>query len=533
MSDSPVGGDARTSGSTRAAAPAASEPTAQERRSDIRFLLLAVAVCLVLRFPGFLWPLTPDEAGFLLVARNWTPEPLNPFGFYWVDRPPTLIGLYKAADMLGGSYMPRVFSAALAAVLVVAAHRTSRLIGGQSAARWATVATVALVSNPELSAWAGKGEMLAIPFVMVSCWLSLESLQRPHTWRGLALACGAGTTAVLALGMKQNLVGGLVFGAVVLASSRWSRRLSRPEALGLAGSALAGAALPIVAVGYWAARNGVHLSTLWEMNYAFRSDAFGVITQASMEAPLARAGELSWLFIETGLVAILAMFLVSLRRAALHHRSVTLAVLVMWLVDIIGVVLGGNYWTSYLIPVIPAAALSVALIAGAEGCQGRLMRVIVVVTSLLITYWLVSYTISRTIGDAGPTAYHAGLAIREVAQPDDTILPLYGRADIVEASGLRAPYRYLWSLPARTLDPQLAEMRAVLVSSEAPTWVVEWIPVNFWNIDQGGRLQTLLDTRYVDVGELCGATIWRLREAARPALPVIDCDETWLEIQTH
>lgn len=509
------------------------EDSASHRRSDTGFLLLAVALCLVLRFPGFLWPLTPDEAGFLLVARNWSPEPLNPFGFYWVDRPPTLIGLYKAADMLGGSYMPRVFGAALAAVLVVAAHRASRLVGGHSAARWATVAAVALVSNPELSAWAGKGEMLAIPFIMVGCWLSLESLQRPHTWRGLALACGAGTAAVLALGMKQNLVGGLVFGAVVLASSRWSRRLSRPEALGLAASALAGAALPVVALCYWAARNGVQLSTLWDMNYAFRSDAFSVITQASMETPLARAGELGRLFVETGMLAVLALFVVSLRRATLNHRPVASAVLVMWVVDIIGVVLGGSYWTSYLIPLIPAAALSVALLAGTDGYRGRFMRVIVVVTALLSTYWLVHFTISRTVGDTGPTAYHAGLAIREVAQPDDTILSLYGRADIVEASGLRAPYRYLWSLPARTLDPQLAELRALVASQQAPTWVVEWIPVNSWDIDQGGRLQTLLDTRYVDVGELCGATTWRLREAQRPALPVIDCGESWLEIKSE
>ena len=33
----------------------------------------AAAVAFVLRFPSLLWPLRPDEAGFLLIARSWQP----------------------------------------------------------------------------------------------------------------------------------------------------------------------------------------------------------------------------------------------------------------------------------------------------------------------------------------------------------------------------------------------------------------------------------------------------------------------------
>ena len=35
---------------------------------------LSAVAALVARFPSLLWPLRPDEAGFLLVARAWHPE---------------------------------------------------------------------------------------------------------------------------------------------------------------------------------------------------------------------------------------------------------------------------------------------------------------------------------------------------------------------------------------------------------------------------------------------------------------------------
>lgn len=280
-----------------------------------------------------------------------------------------------------------------------------------------------------------------------------------------------------------------------------------------------GAALPVVAIICWAGWNDVHLSTFWEMMYGFRADAFSAITRTGMEAELARADTLALLFIQTGLVAIFAWFLVSLPKAASSHATVTLAVLVMLLMDGIGVVLGGSYWTAYLLPLIPPAAIAVAILAGGKDYVGRWTRGIVVLTSLLTAYWVVDFTISRTTGDIDPTAYHVGLAINDVAEPHDTILPLYGRADIVHASGLENPYRYPWSLPARVLDPELAEMRSLLASPTRPTWVVEWDPVNIWGIDTAGRVQSLLDRHYVDVAELCGRTIWRSRNHHRPPPP--------------
>lgn len=53
-----------------------------------RAVWLAAALAMLGRFCGLLWPMRPDEAGFLLVALAWDPQPDAPFHPYFVDRPP-------------------------------------------------------------------------------------------------------------------------------------------------------------------------------------------------------------------------------------------------------------------------------------------------------------------------------------------------------------------------------------------------------------------------------------------------------------
>src|SRR3546814_6071860 len=63
-----------------------------------RFVLVCVVPAVLLHFPGLLWPLRPDEAGFTLVGRHWDPEPESLYGPYWVDRPPPLILIYRRSE---------------------------------------------------------------------------------------------------------------------------------------------------------------------------------------------------------------------------------------------------------------------------------------------------------------------------------------------------------------------------------------------------------------------------------------------------
>ena len=91
-----------------------------------RVVWSAAAAAFVARFPGLLWPLRPDEAGFLLVARSWHPEPDSVYGHYFVDRPPPIIWLMQATDAIGGAYTHRLVGAVGCALLVLAAAAATR-----------------------------------------------------------------------------------------------------------------------------------------------------------------------------------------------------------------------------------------------------------------------------------------------------------------------------------------------------------------------------------------------------------------------
>ena len=222
------------------------------RRPSPRVVVgLAMIAALVGRTPSLQWPLRPDEAGFLLVARAWDPQPDSMFGTYWVDRPPPIIALFGLSDWIGGAYFIRVFAALAAMVFVLAAAGTARRLGEYVGARdadrigaWTAVATAALTSHAAIDSVAAKGEILGLPLVMGSCWFAINALMRRSRWHAFA----AGALAVLAVGMKQNLFGGLVFGGVLLVGALSTSRLERRDFFRLAGAAIAGALVPVVLI---------------------------------------------------------------------------------------------------------------------------------------------------------------------------------------------------------------------------------------------------------------------------------------------
>ena len=82
------------------------------------------------RLLGLRLPLRADEAGFLLVARSWDPQPDSLYGHFFVDRPPLLIGMVKGVDWLGPPELLRVVGALWFGALVLVAARVGLEIGG-------------------------------------------------------------------------------------------------------------------------------------------------------------------------------------------------------------------------------------------------------------------------------------------------------------------------------------------------------------------------------------------------------------------
>lgn len=487
-------------------------------------IAVAAAAAFLLRLPGLTRPIRADEAGFLMVARAWDPSAASVYGPYFVDRPPLLIATCGWADDIGGPLFIRLVGALACALLVVAAANVARLVATETAARWTAVAVAAITSNIAINAVAVKGELLALPILMGSLWLALLAV-RNHSW---VHAAGGGLLAGLALGFKQNLVGGIVFTAVLFVASTLAGRLSRVDFLRLALSASAGALVPLLGTVLWARMAGVDLDALWYAVYGFRFDAAGVLASGSAESETVRAAMLVVSALGAGMLLVIGGFVVHIRGEWEDDAPLTAAVAAMLVVDVAGLVLGGSFWRDYLFPLLPATALCAALLARRRSKRGVAMRSVIAAAALSTVLLLAGWAGYQAQGLQEFDEVDTGEAMEVVAEPGDTLVVFGGRADLQLTSGMSSPYEHLWSLPMRTLDPHLTDLESVVAGPDAPTWIVEWVPFETWNDRAGRTFATHVEQRYVEHGAGCGEsddqerTVWLLRGVDRP-VPHPDC----------
>lgn len=476
---------------------------------------VAVMLTMLARLPALTRPVRADEAGFLLVARAWSPQADSLYGAYWVDRPPPLIAVFEAVDALGGVTTLRLLGAAIAGLTVLLAAAVAGVVSGPRATVWTAALVAALLSNPMIDVVAVKGELLALPCVLGSILLTLLAVRR----RAWPLAFAAGVAAALAVGLKQNLATGLVFAGVLLLVGWRTKAIPGRSTAALAVAGVGGAAVPVLATIAWAEAAGVRLSTLWDTVYGFRADAARVIADGTTDAPERRAWILLAIAIGTGLLLVLAGPFARLRELWRDDPPVTAATVAVVLVDVASLAAGGSFWQDYLLPLIPGAALCTALLAGRDGRTGRTMRGLVVAAivsaALAMAFWLVWNATGHQEFDEVRT----GEAIAESAEPGDTLVVFGGRADLQRVSGLDSPYPYLWSLPMRTRDPAYADLTALLGSTDAPTWLVEWVDLDAWADAGVPELREAIDEHYVEVGTTCNdKPIYLLRGVDRPTV---------------
>lgn len=497
-----------------------------------RAVWLAAGAAVLARFPGLLGPLRPDEAGFLLVARSWDPQPDSPYGHYWVDRPPHILWLVQWADRLGGPYLHRAVGALACGLLVLAAAAAAREVvratadaaprADRRAAVLAAVLAAALVSNAEIDPVAAKGEIFGLPLVMGSCWLALRAV-RLRSWTS---ALAGGTLAMLAVGMKQSLVGGLVFGGVLLLGSAIGRRVDVRRSALLLAAAGVGALAPVLAAVSWALASGVRLEALWYAVVGFRSDATAVLSAQPSSAPDDRADVLLLIFLTSGMAVVLTWLVVRGHEAVRRLPVPAVAVAVMLVVDLAALVLSGSYWKPYLFALVPGLTLGAAcLVAAGAVAPRRRPRVAHLVVGVTVVSSVLSLVDWVEAWDRGMVHHEVrtGAAIAERTRPGDTLLVYGGRADIQWAAGLPSPYPYLWSLPMRTLDPGLEDLHQLLTGPRPPTWFVEAAHLGSWELSGGSEVERSLLRDYDYVGTACDRyRVHRLR-TVEPMWLNVDC----------
>ncbi len=481
------------------------------RRSTLAVTGLAVLTVL-LRLPYAARSLSPDEGGFLLVAGQWRPGS-SLYGDYWVDRPPLLLALFWVGDLLGSELGDglglRLLGGLAAAVTVVAVAMTVRMLAGERPAVIAAAVTAALLVSPLSGAAQVNGELLAAPFVACGTGLALAAL-RGRPWLGL----GAGACAAAAVLVKQNMVDVVAFAAVaaVVAWRVHGRRAARPFAV--AGWCLAGfGATAALVLGLAAVAGSPPGDVLWAM-YPFRAEAVRVIDSSNLDVRSLRLQRVAGAeLLSMGPVVLVAMGVsVLLRRRAATAALLPAAagVVAMAVYGVASVVAGGSYWLHYLVQLTVPTGLAAGLLAATVRSRARILLVAPLVAVATVSWAL------GLLRDPNPQGDVVGRSIAEVAEPGDTMVSILGDPAVIRVAGLRSPYPYLWSLPARTLDPGLDRLRSDLEGPEAPTWVVARVPSGVAALKRGAA--SPLEQRYRLVAEACDRRIY-LRDDTFRATP--------------
>jgi 4-amino-4-deoxy-L-arabinose transferase-like glycosyltransferase len=496
------------------------------RTEPARSIGLGAGLALALHLPFVGGALQPDEGGYLLVARHWHDDGGWLYGQFWVDRPPLLILAFRLVDTLLGPDWVRVLACVAAVVLAAAGGWSGWLVRGAAGARWAGLTAAAIGSSYAVGASTANGEILAAPFMMLSCACILYALHRADENRRRALwAAAAGVAGSSAVLVKQNFVDALVFCGVLLLAMVWRGDLPRRSGLRLLGWLAAGAALPVAATLGWAYQHGAGAGQLWYMLYGFRAAALEAIADQEAEPVLTRLVLLAGLAVLSGIVMLAWRFLHASRSQLRRGDPCTLAVVAMLGTGLAGILLGGSYWSHYLIQMGPALALGSAAVGARTDRHGHRMRrwVGVAVASAVIA---AATGVAATAADLSSQrpAMLTGKWLGTSAEPRDTAVVIYGQPNVLATAGLTSPYPYLWSLPVRILDRDLSRLVRTLRGPHSPTWLVEWRQLNSWGLDRHGRLAATLDTFYRQVATVCGAAVYLRTDVSRDlARPPADC----------
>src|SRR4029453_13271823 len=100
------------------------------------------------------------------------------------------------------------------------------------------------------------------------------------------------------------------------------------------------------------------------------------------------------------------------------------------------VVASGSFWHAYLVPLVPEVALLAALAASTGPPVRTLTRFVTALALLAALASYAGFARDRLVSPTPSGPWQVGQAISEVAGRDDTIVSLYGSAELVEASGL-------------------------------------------------------------------------------------------------
>ena len=454
-----------------------------------------VLLALALRAPYLSVPLGRDEGGLAFIAQNWPSGHGSLYGSYWLDRPPLLVGLFKAA-VVGGGLGVRLLGSLAAAALVIAVALLGRAVAGRRAGLIAGLLGALLGGSVAIGAVFTPAELLAaVPSTLSVLCLVLAHRSREGRWLLVA-----GFLAVCAALVKQSFLDAGVAGVVfVAASAIRDREVRRGWPLAYA----AGAAVPLGALVLWDVVAQLPQGGFLYALVGFRIDALRTLSGSNV--PLhTRLLSLAVPALASGLVVAVASAPAALRHLC-GDRVLTVTLSAWLAAGVVGVLGGGSYWPHYLIELVPVSCVAAATVLASARVRTRAAVLGAATAVALLT----------AVGGAGYVATRppqqaevaVGRYVRSHARPGDTQYVMYARANVDYYAGLPSPYPYAWSLMIRAVPGARAQLQHLLASSKRPTWVVQWQDDDRWQLDRGDRTDRLLARGYRLAAVVCGHPI--------------------------
>ena len=472
-------------------------------------LLLA----LLLRVPFLSTPLGRDEGGLAYIAQHWPGGDGSLYGAYWVDRPPLLILLFKAA-VLGGETGVRMLGAIAAVALVIGVTLLARAVEGPRAGWIAGLLAALMSGSVSLGSIFTPGELLAV----VPSTFSVLCLVLAHRSRQARFVFAAGALAVCAALIKQSFLDAGFAGVVfVVASAVSDRDVRRRWALAY----VVGAAVPLAALLVWLAAAQQSIGGFVYTLFGFRLQLLNTLADSDipLDVRFKKLEEPAW---DSGLTIVLITALVGLSR--LRKDRVLLVTFCAWLAAAtFGVLGGGSYFAHYLIGLVPVSCVAAAVVLARVPLPVRVAVLGAILALALPTaregaQYEAKHPLRRS--EVGVADY-----LREHARAGDTDYVMYARPNVVYYAGLRHPYPYMWSLMVRAKPGALAELHRHLGGAERPTWLVMWQDDDRWELDPDGRMDRLISDGYRLAATVCGRAIFLRNDRPRPPLSLGDCPE--------
>lgn len=465
--------------------------------TDVVWLVIALVLGVATRMFFFELPMIHDEGGYALAARGWFEGTGTLYGDLWISRPQGIFVIYGITMNTMG-YGVAAFRA-MAWIFVVLTVFCVWLYGR----RWTTPRTALLavfvctllIGSPTLEGYTANAEIFAGLPGAFAAFLLLRQAQAGWSRIGLiSIGLLIGISTVLKPSGITLWPAALLFLALTT-DDPWRQRTKRGAWVTL-GLAIAG---------------GITLLHGWTLGFSdffYATFLYRFRLQSSVSVGLLHnLRAIGWMLINAAefflLIALVWIFRLRLPLVPVLAQAPKAdgplwwlpewirwlrtndpggLLLVLWMGAAgVGVFMGGDYWTHYLVLVVPPVALWLArAIDGiAHALVGWRQRLAIAMFALLL---VLPYGVAldgtdgiyqRLYRHPGyPAQNQVARYIRENTTPDQTIYVAFDQASIYYLADRNPAYRHLYDQELKALPDSYGDIIAILNSDQRPVYIV-------------------------------------------------------------